>query len=145
MASGGSPPVSRRPCGTELRPRGHVGTARGHTPPRRRSGQLPALRCDPPQPGSKRFARSSQPKRWLHFPNSTVHCRCFRSSPTPRTKSRIICICKHNSPAPGLRPDPSNKETGGDGRSTVRVAGAGGRRPAVKPHTFIGTHALMTA
>ena len=94
MASAGLPAVARRPCDTEFRPRAHADTARGHTPPRRLSGQLPALRCDPvpaapaavAQHDSKRFARRSQSRRWLHFPNSIVHCRpFFRSSPTLRT------------------------------------------------------------
>ena len=73
----------------------HAGTARGHTPPRRLSDQLLALRCDPvpaapaaaPQPGSKRFARSSQSRLWLRLPNSSVQRRpFFRSRPTLRTK-----------------------------------------------------------
>ena len=93
MASKGLHAVSRRPYGTVFRPRTLSGTTRRHSPPRRLSGQLPALRCEPPpaapaasQPGSKRFARSSQSKRWLHVPNSSVHHHpFFHSSSTQRT------------------------------------------------------------
>ena len=94
MDSGSLPAESQRPFGTGFPPRAHAGTARGSTPPRRLSDQLPALRCyavpaapaAAPQPGSERFTRSSKSRLWLRLPNSSVHRRpCFRSRPTLRT------------------------------------------------------------